>query len=366
MFDMKKQSLYFLIVFGSITFTVIVGFANIVGGIAYFSDRMKNAGIYGIIIVVLFSIILGLVGAGIKYWHDHIRDGHDTLPPNQPVREGAVASAMIAQVEEYAKQRNFRAAIPLGQVLSRPFWLDGQYEERIRLGEIMFEAGSAVGNKEIQMQALIDDLGWTYVALNNFDEAKKNINQGLKIAEEIKDFYMIAKANRHLGGVATKQSMFQIAEKNLLDADEAAKKITDEKSRTEMLAGIQYGLAEVYRHTGNLREAEIASKSAQKAFKEMNDSERLAKTYSLLGQIYLDKKLNMEALSTFSEGLEVSRLANRKDEIVRNLIGIAIVYISDAKTKNAKEKLEEAEKMAISIGLVAERDQARNLLQKIK
>lgn len=352
--------------FGSITFGVYIGFATIVGEFSYFSEPMKNAGIYGPFILILLSIIIGFVGAIIKVGIDFGRFEHEELPQNQPPSASALAGAMIAQVEEYAKQRNYQSAIRLGRVLSRPLWVDGQYEERIRLGEIMFEVGSAEGKKEIQMQALIDDLGWTYVVLNNYNEAKKNINQGLKIAEDIKDFYMIAKANRHLGGIATRLSMFPDAEKNLLLAEDAAKKITDEKNRTEMLAGIQYGLAEVYRNIGKLDEAELACKSAQKAFNEMNDSERLAKTYSRLGQIYLDKKLNIEAHSTFSEGLEVSRRANRKDEIVRNLIGIARVYLSDGRTRDAKEKLEEANNMAQSIGLVVERDETRNLLQKIK
>lgn len=365
-----KYFLHFIIWFGSITFAVYIGFANILGGFEYFSEPMKNAGIYGPFILILLSIIIGIVGAIIK-----VGVGFGGLeykePQNQPTNAIALPSAMVDQVEEYAKHRDYTAAIRLYRGLSRPLWLDGQYKQRIRLGEIIFMAGSAVGNKEVQVQALIDDLGWTYVMLNNCNEAKKNINHGLKIAEEIKDFYLIAKANRHLAGIATKSSMFQDAKKSLLAAEEAAKKVTYEKSRTEMLAGIQFGLAGVYQHMGELNEAEIACRSAQKAFREMNDSERLSKTYSLLGQIYLDKNLNREALSTFSEGLEVSkRQANRKDEIVRNLMGIARAHLSELKTQDAMEdameKLEEAKNIADSIGLVVERDEAIDLIQKIK
>jgi tetratricopeptide (TPR) repeat protein len=115
-----------------------------------------------------------------------------------------------------------------------------------------------------------------------------------------------------------------------------------------------------------LYEAEDACKKAQKSFGEIRDVERGVKTYSRLGQIYLQMGRTIDALSTFCRGLDVSKQANRKDEIVKNMIGIARIHLSDGKIKDAKAYLKDAYHLAEEMALITERDEAKNLLQKIK
>ncbi len=352
---MKKQYSQYVVLFSSIVLSINIAFYTIIPQLPYFGwELMKNSGIYGPLSLFIFSMIIGSVCTFI----DAKNESRLELMHTQS------KYAMIEHLEEYFKNRHFPAALRFGRCLSRALWTGGRYEERIRLGRIMFEASSVERNKEVQVLALIDDLGWTNVMLKNYDEAKKNINSGLKIAEDMKDFYLIAKATRHLGGIATKLSRHDDAEKILLAAEEIAKNITEEKRQKEMIAGIQYGLAELYLDMGKINKAELACDKAQKLFEEINDKERLIMRHSRFGRIFLDKKMNNEAISTFSEGLELARKANMDDEIVRNLIGISKAYLIDGRWYDAKTDLEEAYKIAESIGMENEKDEARNLLQK--
>lgn len=352
---MNKKNSQNLVLFSSIVLSINIAFYTIIPQLPYFGpDLMKNSGFYGILSLLLFSMIIGLVVTFIDSKNESRLDLIHTQSKY----------AMIEHLEEYFKNRHFPAALRFGKCLSRALWTGGRYEERIRLGWIMFEASSAEGNKEVQALALIDDLGWTNVMLKNYDEAKKNIDSGLKIAEDIKDFYLIAKATRHLGGIAIKRSRYDDAEKILLAAQEITKNIKEEKRQKEMTAGIQYGLAELYLDMGKINEAELACDKAQKLLEEINDNERLIMRHSRFGRIFLDKKMNNEAISTFSEGLELARKANMDDEIVRNLIGISKAYLIDGRWYDAKMDLEEAYKIAESIGMESEKDEAKYLLQK--
>lgn len=329
-------------------------------------ELIKDYNLYLTTTLIAVSFLVGLIGTMLKIRADFARVEREGHQKDQSRISSAVATTMISYVENYVRKRSFQSALRLGRVLSRPLWLDGQYEERIRLGELMLEASLSAGDKETQTHALIDDMGWTNFILKNYEEAKKNISHGLRIAEETNDFYMVAKAYRHLGGIETKLSRFDEAETNLLAAQNAASKINEEIRRKEMLAGIQYGLADLYMGVKKIDEAEKFCKLAQQTFHEINDRERHAKTFSRLGQILMLKGMDMEALSTFSEGLASSRDVNRDDEIVRNLIGIARIYMKSGRVTDAKLKLGEASDLSDSNGLITERDEARALLAKIK
>ncbi|MFA4910673.1 MAG: tetratricopeptide repeat protein [Desulfobacteria bacterium] len=364
---MKRQTWRFLIHFSGIAFGVYIGLITIVSVLPHFGwDVMKDSGIYGHLVLILLSIIIGLVGAIIKVGVEISFPDYETIPQETINKEDAVADAVIYQIEDYIKKDQMQSAIRLGLNISRPLWVDGAYEQRIRLGELMFKAASSTKQKDVQAQALIDDTGWTYVALKNHEEAKKNISHGLRIAEEIKNFYLMAKAQRHLGGIATQQNKFQDAENWLQSARNSAEQITDEIDRKEMLSGILYGLSELYMKNNKLSEAEETCKQSQNGFGELKDRERVAKTHSRLGQIYLLQGKSIEALSIFCEGLDVAKQANRKDEIVRNLIGIAKVYLKDGKVQDTKTHLQQAYTLADKIGLSAEKDEITNLLGKIK
>lgn len=319
----------------------------------------------GLILIFFLSLVIGILGSLFKIqleYEERINEGHI----DQPKEDSAVANAMISQIEEEVSQGNFVSAIRLGQALSRPLWLDGHYFERIRLGEIMFEVGSLTNNKKIQIQALIDDMGWTNVVLNKFNEAKMNIEFGIEIAKEMNDYYMMAKGNRHLSDINIKLTQYNKAESNLQEAERYAKKIINNKRREEMIAGLQYGYSVLYLAIKRLDEAEETCKNAQKKWEKIEDLERACKTYSQLGKILVLKGNDLQALSIFFKGLEVSRKHNRKDEIIKNLLEISKIQIKQGNIRDVERNLENALNLNKRVNLLTEGEEIRTLLKKVK
>jgi len=328
--------------------------------ISYFADYITE----GFIFILGISFVIGIFGSIFRIQVENEEKYKNQI--DQSKEDSAVTHALISQIEDEISQENYNSAIRLGQAFSRPLWLDGNYHDRIRLGEIMFEVGASTNNKNIQIQALIDDMGWTNVVLNKLKEAKKNIEFGIEIAKEIDDYYMIAKGNRHLSDINITLTKYEKAESNLQEAERYVEKIIDPIRREEMIAGLRYGYTVLYLAMKRLDEAEKTCKEARKKWEKINDLERACKTYSQLGKILVLKGNDMEALSIFYKGLDLSRTANRKDEIIKNLLGISKIQIKKGNVKDVERNLEKALSINQQVNLLIEGEEIKTLLKKIK
>jgi tetratricopeptide (TPR) repeat protein len=217
-------------------------------------------------------------------------------------------------------------------------WVEGQLRVRVEIGKRIAEAAAAINDKNTLMGVLIDDLGWTYVALKNHEEARSNITRGMEIADELNAYYWLAKGHRHLAGIAIELRDRERAAAEFKQARKDAERIEPAKTRTEMLAGIDFGEAEFYLNGGETSRALILVKESEERRKQGGDESRIVKVYALRGKIEEAMGQTARATEIFQRGLREARKIGRVDEQIRCLEGLAGIE----KDPEQKRRLEDA------------------------
>ncbi|BCB82684.1 hypothetical protein GCM10022251_66020 [Phytohabitans flavus] len=251
---------------------------------------------------------------------------------NEAIRLGAesrrppgLTDAFVQQITELQESGRHEAVVRYHKQLSRLLWVEGQLESRIRIGRLIEHSAALIGNKRVQAGILIDDLGWTNVAVGRFDEARGNISYGIDLAEECDDRYLAAKGLRHLGGLADEQGDYATAKAEFGRARDRAQTIQDEPARSEMLAGIDYGEAQLALHVGQVDQAVDYINASEARRLASGDDSRIVRTYALKGQILEKRNEILRARDSYVRGLELARRVGRIDEQIRNLQGLARV-----------------------------------------
>ncbi|MBU4222658.1 MAG: hypothetical protein KKA10_13795 [Euryarchaeota archaeon] len=336
-------------------------FWTILGYNSYFGsgELLKNTGIQGHLLLIVSCILLGLIVASDRYvkeykgtFENEIEKRNNEIAILKSEIEatenttGDGAEILLDYVKNLEKKGDYSAAIRFGLALSRPLWLQDGHKIRIGIGEIVENAAVKLNNKIAQASVLIDDIGWTYVPLKRYSEAKKNIGHGLNIALTISNHYLAAKALRHLGGIA-------IVEKAATDeaidfcnkALKEAEQINDLEDQKEMIAGINYGLSKIYWMKNELEKAEKYCLDAKEIYQNLGDTERFVMSFSQLGKIYEKKERLDVAKDVYRTGLSFAEESNIKVEIIRNRLGIARVLKKEGHEKDAMEHLRIAKEL---------------------
>jgi tetratricopeptide (TPR) repeat protein len=262
--------------------------------------------------------------------------------------------AFIAGITEYVRDLSNRGrdhhVLRLRHALSRHLWVEGLLRARIALGEAAEKSAAKLGAEQEQMAALIDDLGWTLVATEDYQRATEKIAHGLRIAERTDSQYWIAKAHRHLSGIAAIRRDFQSVEQHMTTSEIAAKRIPDSRERSEMIAGIAYARAVALMFEGRFKDALTMADTSADERRTVGDPTRVVRSFALKGKILLkigDSASRSEAKSMFLRGLEDSERIGRRDEIIRNLNGLAVVAELDKDTALASEYRDRARKFTL-------------------
>ncbi|MDG4719705.1 MULTISPECIES: tetratricopeptide repeat protein [Thalassospira] len=250
-----------------------------------------------------------------------LRNGMVPVSPEASFIEGI--SLYISSLSEKGRDRH---VLRLRDTLSRHLWVEGLLRARIAVGDAAANAAARLGDDHKQIAALIDDLGWTLVAMEKRTLAKEKIELGLKIAERVGSPYWVSKAHRHLAGIATIDRRFKEVYEALQKSELAADEIDDDKQKAEMLGGIKYATAVALLFEGKYEEAlKFAQESAD--IRDQNgDVTRSVRSYALRGKILLrigDSTSRGEAEAVFHRGLREAQSVGRRDEIIRNLNGLA-------------------------------------------
>lgn len=238
-----------------------------------------------------------------------------------------------------------RHVLRLRDALSRYLWVEGLLKARLAIGEAAESAAARLGQEVSRMGILIDDLGWTLVAQEEREKAREKIHLGLSIAERQSDSYWLAKARRHLAGIATIERNFPLAKEELKLSEEAAKEIGSEAARNEMIAGIHYAVAVTLLYEGKYEDALKAAEESEGLRTESGDQTRAVRSYSLKGKILLrmgDTNSRGDAKAIFLRGLKEAEGLGRRDEIIRNLSGLAAVFDSEGDEHQALSYREKA------------------------
>lgn len=239
------------------------------------------------------------------------------------VKPSDLMSAFVRHLDLLLKEDKHEAVVRYHAALSRLLWVEGQLRVRVEIGKRIAEAAAAIGDSNTLAGVLIDDLGWTNVALDEHDEARSNITRGIEIADESNANYWSAKGHRHLAGIAVELGDNKMALAEFKRAREIAEKIEATKTRVEMLAGIDYGEAVFYLRSGRKDVALELVKASEKRRKEVGDESRIVKVYALRGEIEERMGQKTRAAEYFQRGLRAAKKIGRVDEEIRCLQGLA-------------------------------------------
>jgi tetratricopeptide (TPR) repeat protein len=306
---------------------------------------------------ILCSIIVFLI---ITFWRTT-----DKLISNKIESKDLDVPTEIQKIIKYFyDKKNYHDVVSLGSAISLFLLRKGYNIQRVAIGKMIEDSAKKTKNVKAQISALIDDIGWSYFLIKNPNKAKTNITNGINKAKSKENqlYYFAAKGERHLAGIAAKENRNNILT-HLNNAQQYTERVTDIPQKNEMNASLFLAKAEYYYEEANYLEAERNLLDARSLFE--NDANRIVKTHSLLGNIYLAQNTEesiQKAKDEFNDGY--TNCANiRKDEYAKNAVGLAKIEMREFNFGNAKRYLEEAKHIFKDS---VELEEVNNLLTKIK
>jgi len=302
----------------------------------------------GIIVGLIWElIVLHRAYARTLLISDKLRDRNSILQ-RKAIASGnhEAENSLIDMLRGAYVKRNWEEVITLGRPLSRPLWLTGRYHLRMEIGKLVEDAATFSEKPEIQASALIEDLGWTSVALRRYDEAIQHIQHGLDVAQKANAHGLVCRAFRHLAGIHLKRGDLILAEQSADKAEAALKSVTDPRERDELSAGLAYQRARELQSKGKLPDALVALISAQELFAKLADKDRALKVYAPLGQVQFAMGDIAASKDSFRRGLASARVSSRHDCELVNLKGLAEIALKEQNYVEAKELWLEASAIA--------------------
>jgi len=303
----------------------------------------------GISFLLMLAIIFGMLDLIIQLIKQQKTFEKEDLSIQTEEDEHVVNNLMLDLRNAYDNE-NWPEVIKIGSVLSRPLWITGKYSMRIEIGKLVETAAAYSKAYDKQVITLIDDLGWTNVALKNFIEAENNIKHGLELALKNKWNLLACKATRHLSGIAIRKGDIILARKYYEDAKVFIPFITPEENKEEMQAGLDYLNAVILKNENKYDDSMNELEESLRIYNKYNDNDRIAKCMTFKSNILLEKGKLQDAKDQFRAALSFSKNISRKDQILENYLGIAKVYYKENALDESKKAYEAAAKIAEEIG----------------
>lgn len=260
-------------------------------------------------------------------------------------------TSLLEELRLAYADRNWEEVITIGSPLSRPLWLTGRYQLRLHIGHLVEGAAAFSGKFDVQASALIDDLGWTSIALRRYNDGINYLLHGIKVSEDHKLNALACRAYRHLSGAYLKLGNVEQASKYADRSAEWLKNVDNETEKAQLEAGLAYLRARELQFKGKFQEALIALISAQEMFVRLSDNDRANKVYGPIGEVYSELGNITSAKDAFRRGLETARLSARRDSELVNLIGLAEIAQKTGNIAEAKKLFSEASLVALHLGI---------------
>lgn len=222
------------------------------------------------------------------------------------------------QIEDSFKHQRWIEVCNISSVLSRYLWISGQLDLRIKLGNMVEKAAFEIKDVELRAKVLIDDLGWTTYCLGDVSNAKRYIEDGIRLAKEACAYYVMAKGHRHLASIARQKGDISETEKKLAGAMQYANMIENINEKEEMLNGLLVSEGKLYYAKMDYINSIAKFTEALQAYQKASDKNREVKVYALLGNAYRKNMMLNDAIKYYQDGLEMAYSIGRYDEISKN------------------------------------------------
>lgn len=222
------------------------------------------------------------------------------------------------QIEDSFKHQRWIEVCNISSVLSRYLWISGQLDLRIKLGNMVEKAAFEIKDFELRSKVLIDDLGWTTYCLGDVSNAKRYIEDGIRLGKEVCAYYVMAKGHRHLASIARQKGDIPETEKKLAEAMQYANMIENINEKEEMLNGLLVSEGKLYYAKMDYANSIVKFIEALQAYQKVSDRNREVKLYALLGNAYRKNMMLNDAIKYYQDGLEMAYSIGRYDEISKN------------------------------------------------
>jgi nucleoside phosphorylase/tetratricopeptide (TPR) repeat protein len=222
------------------------------------------------------------------------------------------------QIEDSFKHQRWIEVCNISSVLSRYLWISGQLDLRIKLGNMVEKAAFEIKDFELRSKVLIDDLGWTTYCLGDVSNAKRYIEDGIRLAKEVCAYYVMAKGHRHLASIARQKGDISETEKKLAEAMQYANMIENINEKEEMLNGLLVSEGKLYYAKMDYANSIVKFTEALQVYQKVSDRNREVKLYALLGNAYRKNMMLNDAIKYYQDGLEMAYSIGRYDEISKN------------------------------------------------
>lgn len=332
----------------TLTYVIDALFSGIIGCLLGLFLQDPKFIIFGMVVLVVFIVLMTII----------------TTKADQTFN-------LLKILKEDKKKGKWNEIIRIVYPLSRPLFLSRNYRLRVEMGKLVNEACQNLAGKtiminnklipvsSIQASTLIDDLGWTlYKLKNNNETAKENINLGITIAKNNKDYEKIIKGYRHLMGIAseTHESITTIYEyRDLMIqyfSSPEYKNAVSQETYELTDAGIHYSVARILTRlaateTNPAQKKSLlsdATKEIELAVKiyEKRDNDRYAKTFNVRADILMQNndidELAM-ARHILEQGLAYCKNLQRNDNYIR--ISLKLLAVEDKRLSAHKFTKEE-------------------------
>jgi len=254
-------------------------------------DIFKDVGIYGFLAIVFICAFISLLIA-----------------------------IFISDKKQSNNSEKWKEVIKIASAFSRLLWVTGRNDLRIKVGEAVVKLASCSSSHSYEhAQALIDDIGWTNHVIGNTDEAKKNIEHGIKIASKFEHIGLVHIGYRHLSGICIDNDDV-VKAKNYLDLNQSKDIINKSDKKLEqyiILAGNLFNEAMILDKEQKFKKALELYRKSFKIYEDNNDYARMVKLYYFIGNNLKNQTRYSEAEDSFRKGLEEARKESRKDYILK-------------------------------------------------
>ena len=268
--------------------------------------------------------------------------------------------------DQCISEKDYEEIIRFGTAISRPLWLSQNYESRKRVGEYVYNAALQTKNEPVKIRFLIDDIGWTSIELLQYDEAEKNLKQGIKLSESSGDIFYKAKAYRHLFGLNYRMGNNEKAQKMLNIAIKETKKISTSKAKDEAVAEINYSQSLLNYNNEKFNEAIKNIEYAEPLFKKLSRKEWSIKVSIQKAEILIKQDDTFAAEEIILECINESVNHHFNKQHVRSLMAKCHLFYYQHKHNLAIETYEKALQIAKKIGMKYEIRLINQELEKIQ
>jgi len=291
------------------------------------------------VVVILAGSLITLITLWIK--------GYVIIKLSFSESQNKAKFSLIDEIFEADKKEQYEKVIQIGTNICRTLYIEGHHKLRHDIGKLIQEAAVKTQNRDVEVEAYIDYIGWSLVLMRGIDNSKavEYIDHGIALAKNSPEhFFWIAKGIRHLGGIKLIAHEYGNAEVKFKEALTFADRIGNDKQKNEMIAGIDFDLALIKLKLNDTDAAAKFSCESRRLREGVGDKSRICRMFALEGKIAEAKNDKISAKNFFTQGLEYARKQNRLDEVIRNHIGLARI-LKDDDTKKAKEHYESAKNL---------------------